>query len=232
MAAILAIISLFAAIYLIPESLQKPKTRSLSIQSTKHAALSSEAHWLVILKTFRELLILSFLGYFALSLFEGTFALHGKSVMNFGPGQMGAIFMVCGLVMAVAQVGAVGQLIRRIGERPLLPPGFILMGGALFLLMTTQDMAFILFYVSLFAIGMALINPSLSSLVSKNAGELSGTALGMQSASISLGQTAGPVVGSMLFILNVHVPYLLTALLMIGTAIILGTKLWTKNRQE
>ncbi len=223
-AAILAILSLFAAVYLIPESLRKSEIRPLSGRSAKH--------WLVTFKTFRGLLILSFLGYFALSLFEGTFALHGKNVMNFGPKQMGAVFMVCGLVMAVAQVGAVGRLIGRLGERPLLPPGFLLMGGALFLLMTTRDMALILFYVTLFAIGMALINPSMSSLVSKNAGELSGTALGMQSAAISLGQTAGPVIGGLLFILNVHVPYLLTALLMTGTAIILGIKLLPERRPD
>jgi DHA1 family multidrug resistance protein-like MFS transporter len=231
-AALLAVLSLIAAIYLIPESLQKPEIHSEEKPSDKINANPSGLHWLVVLKSFRELFILSFLGYFALSLFEGTFALHGKTVMNFGPGEMGAVFMVCGLVMAVAQVGAVGRLIVRFGERPLLPPGFVLMGAALFLLMTTQEMTFILLYVSLFAIGMALINPSLSSLVSKNAGELSGTALGMQSAVISLGQAAGPVVGGLLFIWDVHVPYLLTALLMIGTAIILGIKLWPETARN
>jgi len=229
-AAILAILSLFAAAYLIPESLQRSETQSHSRLSAKDSNHTSEIHWSVILKTFRELLTLSFLGYFALSLFEGTFALHGKSEMNFGPEQMGAIFMVCGLVMAVAQAGAVGWLIGRIGERPLLPPGFVLMGGALFLLMTTQDMALILFYVSLFAIGMALINPSLASLVSKNAGGTSGTALGMQSAVISLGQTAGPVVGGLLFIWDIHVPYLLTASLLTVTAVILGIKKFKNSR--
>ncbi len=140
------------------------------------------------------------------------------------------LFMI-GLVMAVAQAGAVGWLIGQVGEKLLLPPGFVLMGGALFLLMMTREIALILFYVSLFAIGMALINPSLSSLVSKNAGELSGTALGMQNAVISLGQTAGPVIGGLLFIWNVHVPYLLTALMLTGTAITLGIKIWPKNRR-
>ncbi len=51
----------------------------------------------------------------------------------------------------------------------------------------------------------------------------------MQGAVISLGQTAGPVIGSMLFIWDVHVPYLLTVLLMIGTAGSLGIKIWLKN---
>ncbi|MDA8239303.1 MAG: MFS transporter [Nitrospiraceae bacterium] len=220
-AAILAIISLFAAVYLIPESLQKSETGLRKRRTEKYNDSQPGVNRLVTVRTFRELLILSFLGYFALSLFEGTFALHGKSVMNFGPRQMGAVFMVCGLVMAVAQIGVVGRLIGRVGEKPLLSPGFVLMGGALFLLMTTHDMALILFYVSLLAVGMALINPSLSSLVSKNAGELSGTALGMQSSAISLGQTAGPVVGGLLFVWNVHVPYLLAAVLLTGTAIIL-----------
>jgi DHA1 family multidrug resistance protein-like MFS transporter len=231
-AAILAILSLLAAMYLIPESLHKSKSVSNQRPLERNSNSQPGVHWKVILNKFWALLVLSFIGYFALSLFEGTFALHGKSVMNFGPGQMGAVFMVCGLVMAVAQAGAVGWLIGRVGEKPLLPPGFVLMGGALFLLMTTQDMALILFYVSLFAIGMALINPSLSSLVSKNAGEISGTTLGLQSAVISLGQAAGPVIGGLLFVWNVHVPYLLTALLMTGTATILGIKLWPKNRRH
>jgi DHA1 family multidrug resistance protein-like MFS transporter len=62
-------------------------------------------HEMVTQRPFRILLYLSFLVQFAMSLFEGTFALHADKVMGFGPGEMGLVLMVCGLVMA-GQVAA------------------------------------------------------------------------------------------------------------------------------
>ncbi len=109
------------------------------------------------------------------------------------------IGLICGFIMAAAQAGVVGWLIGRVGEMPMLSLGFGLMGTALILLMTTQTMMFILFYVVLFALGMAALNPSLASLVSKRSGKNAGAALGLQTAANSLGQAAGPLVGSILF---------------------------------
>ena len=82
----------------------------------------------------------------------------------------------------------------------------------------------ILSYVVLFALGMAALNPGLASLVSKRSGKHAGAALGLQSAANSLGQAAGPLVGSILFTWDIHVPYLLTAAPLIIAAIIMGRK--------
>ena len=175
-------------------------------------------------ESFLALLPFSFLGFFALALFEGTFAIHAQRVMKFGAAQMAVVFMVCGLVMAGAQAAVVGWLIGRVGERRLLPFGFGFMGTGLVLLMTTQTLALILPYAALFALGMAVLNPSLASLVSKGGGERSGAALGLQNSANSLGQAAGPLVGGFLFAWYIHVPYLLTALPLLAAAIILGAK--------
>lgn len=173
---------------------------------------------------------MSFLGQFALTLFEGTFALHGQRVLSFGPTQMGLVFVICGLVMAAAQASVVGWLIGRLGEKVLLSTGFGLTGIGLILLMTTRSLTLILVYVAVFALGMAALNPSLAALVSKRAGEHAGSALGLQSAVNSLGQAGGPLVGGLLLAWYIHVPYLVTALPLMATAILIGKNGWLKKR--
>ncbi len=219
-AAIFAVIALLATMRFLPESNRVSDREQHQKQSPGDSAIG----WKVIRESFLDMLVLSFLGYFALSLFEGTFALHAQRVMKFGPSEMGLVFMVCGFVMAAAQAGVVGRFIGRVGEMPMLSLGFGLMGIALILLMTTQTMSLILSYVVLFALGMAALNPGLASLVSKRSGKHAGAALGLQSAANSLGQAAGPLVGSILFTWDIHVPYLLTAVPLIIAAIIMGRK--------
>ncbi len=104
-------------------------------------------------------MIISFFGQLALALFEGTFALHAQRVMNFRPSQLGLVFTVCGLVMALAQAGLVGRLIDRFGEKPLLSIGSGLMGIGLILLMSTETMPVILIYVGVFCSWHGLVQP-------------------------------------------------------------------------
>lgn len=228
-AAFLGFFALVLTMVWLKESLSLRVVVSNHKQVTGQKALKSMKRWQLYKETFGKLLCISFLGQFALTLFEGTFALHASREINFGPAQMGLVFMVCGLVMAGAQASVVGWLIDRVGEKVLLSAGFGLMGIGLILLMTTQKLAFILVYVAIFALGMAALNPSVTALVSKRAGKHSGTALGLQSAVNSLGQAGGPLLGGLLLAWYVHVPYLLTSLPLIATAIFIGRKAWLEN---
>ena len=130
--------------------------------------------------------------------------------------------MVCGLVMAGAQALIVDKLIRSFGEQKLLTIGFMIMGVALTMLMTTRNISLILLYVGVFALGVALISPSLATLVSKSAKDHTGAALGQLSAANNLGLAIGPITGGLKISLNLHLPYLLTAILLITTTVYLG----------
>ncbi len=223
-AALLGMVALFSALTWLEESVARRDKESVELKSGAKVRLRS------IRESYGKLLSLSFLGQFALTLFEGTFALHASREMNFGPAEMGFVFMVCGLVMAGAQISVVGSLIGRFGERTMLSAGFGLMGLGLTLLMTGKTLTFILVYVGIFALGMAVVNPGIAALVSKRAGKNSGTALGWQNAVNSLGQAGGPVVGGLLLAWYVHVPYLLTAVPLIAVAVILRKTKWTRKR--
>ncbi|NOZ69727.1 MAG: MFS transporter [Deferribacteres bacterium] len=223
-ASVLALVALAATMRFLPESISAAGRDSYDKQAPGNPVSDDAAGWKVIRRSLIHMLALSFLGYFALSLFEGTFALHAKKVMDFGPAEMGLVFMVCGFIMAAAQAGIVGRFIGRVGEMPMLSLGFGLMGIALVLLMTTQSMVIILSYVVLFALGMAALNPGLASLVSKRSGRHAGAALGLQSAANSLGQAAGPLAGGIMFAWDIHMPYLLTAVPLIIAALITARK--------
>ena len=162
--------------------------------------------------------MMAFLSQYALSIFEGTFALHAKIKGRFGPAEMGWVFMVCGFVMAAAQATAVARLIKVYGEKPLLPIGFALMGIGLILLMASSKFSYILIFVGLFASGVALIIPSLATLVTRYEKIQSGIALGQLNAANNLGLFLGPTAGGILIAWNIHSPYLLTALLLIISA--------------
>lgn len=124
--------------------------------------------------------------------------------------------MVCGMVMAVAQVSVVGPLIGRVGEMFTVAIGFSLLGTSHALLMASRKVELILVFVAIFAFGMACINPSLASLISKRAGKRPGSALGLQISFNSLGQSIGPLAGGLLLAWYTHLPYYLTAILLIA----------------
>jgi MFS transporter, DHA1 family, multidrug resistance protein len=227
-AALLAFVGLIAAVYMLPESLRPVRVAEFEPRTK----LTSKLGKLLRNGSFWKLLYLSFLSYFSLALFEGTFALHAQQVMKFGPAQMGMVFIVCGLVMAVGQGAIVGWFIDYKKEILLLAIGSGMVGVALILLMLTETMTFILIWVGVLAFGMALLIPTLATLASRRSETEVGTALGLQSAANSLGQFAGPVTGGFLFVWSIHIPYLSTAVPLLATAIFLGTKVFLERGRQ
>ncbi|TFG91101.1 MAG: MFS transporter [Candidatus Atribacteria bacterium] len=211
-AALLSLIALSIAMRWLPEP--HNSLSAVQMMRRKNNIESKASQW-IIFRRLTPFLVMAFLSQYGLSIFEGTFALHAKIKGQFGPTEMGWVFMMCGFVMAAAQATAVSRLIKAYGEKPLLPIGFALMGIGLMLLMATSKFSFVLIFVGLFASGVALITPSLATLVSRNEKIQTGIALGQLNAANNLGLFLGPTVGGILITWNIHSPYLLTALLLI-----------------
>ena len=171
-------------------------------------------------KSFILLLFLSFISQLSLAMFEGTFALHSQRLFSFGPKQMSIVFIVCGSVMGLLQLGPVAWLIKKHGENALLPYGLIILSIGMSLLMLSNKIEFILLFVSIVSVGMAILSPCLASLITKNTGTNYGTTLGVFSSANSLGQVLGVVTGSVMMIWFVHLPYFIISILLAITACI------------
>ena len=162
----------------------------------------------------RALLMLVIAGQFGLALFEATFALYARRMWKFGPGEVGAAFMVCGLVMSVAQTGAVALVGRRVGQLTMIAVGFVLVGVSLGVLPTAEGLAAVLFIIAAMALGIALITPSLTALIASHGGAQSGSALGIQSSATSFGQLGGTLLGGALLGWRMEAPYIIAAILL------------------
>jgi DHA1 family multidrug resistance protein-like MFS transporter len=214
-AAGLGLVTLAAAVRWLPESLP----------ALAHRSGSAEPDVRTLIRSLSPLLGLALVTQFALAMFEATFALHAQAVLDYGPAEVGAVFVVCGLVMAVFQVGASGFLAGRVAELTQIGMGFALMGTSLAILMMPSRMFSVLAVVGVLALGMALISPNLSALISTRGGSRrAGTALGAQNAANSLGQASGPLVGGALFIWQMNAPYVLSGGALVAIALVIG---WT-----
>jgi len=234
--ALLASLAFATALLWLPESLKIPGSVVIANQEIEKdgsksilplgiphrgrhgVARSFDSSWLI------EFLILAFISQLALTTFEGTFALHARKTVDYGPEQMGAVFVVCGLVMAVAQGAIISWLMEKAGEKILLSTGFTLAALGLAFLMFADNRTFILAIVGLFALGIAFITPTLSALISKKAAKHPGKALGLLNSANNLGQAAGPLMSGFLLARQVHLPFGLAAFLLGISAVYLTVK--------
>ena len=220
-AAFLGLLTLFAATRWLPESLPAPAPRA-----------ATETDWRRLARRLGPLLALALVGQFGLAVFEATFALYAQAKFNYGPVAVGAVFVMCGLVMTVFQVGAVGFFAGRIREIYQVGTGFGLMGASLALLVMARTTFAVFALVGLLALGTAFVSPNLAALISKRGGSgRVGAALGVQNAVNSLGQASGPLLGGALFIWQMNAPYTLTGALLVTVALVVGWTAMSRQRE-
>jgi DHA1 family multidrug resistance protein-like MFS transporter len=216
-AALLGLLTFLAAVRALPESL--PET------AARNNPQRRSTNWRALTATLAPLLALAFAGQFVLTMFEGTFALFAQAKFDFGPQDVGYGFMVCGLVMTVFQVGAVGFLAGKVSEMMQIGAGFGLVGAGVILLAAAETRFLVFTFIALLSLGMALILPNLSAVISKRGGDQqAGASLGIQNAANSLGQAGGPVLGGALFIWRTDAAYLFAGALSLVLALAIGWK--------
>ena len=207
-AAALMLLTFFAAIFWLPESLP-PQWDSTS-------ANQSPIRWHSLENKLLMLLGLTTIGQLGLTVFEGTFALYSQEKLSYRPIETGLVFMICGLVMAVFQTVAVSYFSGRLSTTRQIALGFSLMGVGSMLLLLVRTLPYILGTVGLLAFGVSLITPNLSALISKQGNQHTGTVLGMQNAASSLGQVSGPMLGGILLAWRIDAPYLVAGVILLG----------------
>lgn len=216
---LLTVITLILYIFLLPESLNLVnKTVKKEMTTSKIAVIPN---FKSLKKGFILILALSFFTQLAHSMFEGTFALHSQRFFLFGPGQMSIVLIICGTLMGLLQLGPVAWLIEKKGEKTLLPIGCLSLGAGLFMLTMARGMEWILIYVSFISLGVAILTPSLTSLITKDSGKEYGASMGILGAVNSLGQVAGVVIGGIIMIWFDHLAYWLVGAILIIFAFII-----------
>ena len=211
-----------ATVALLGASVWLPESRPATGEVPSRASGAETAPAMTERGPLRALLGLAAAGQLGLALFEATFALYAKRMWDFGPAQVGVAFMVCGLVMALAQTGFAAVLARRVGELPQVATGFGLVGLSLALLPLSRGVPMVMLAIGALAFGVALIAPNLSALIATRGGPASGRALGVESAANSVGQLAGTLLGGALLGWQMEAPYFGAGVLLIFTGLVVA----------
>jgi DHA1 family multidrug resistance protein-like MFS transporter len=214
----LAFIAFLLVIFLLPESRppagemspSKKQAASLPPDSTKPESKRPrvlDIYLRVFLSPAGILLLLIFIMSFGMTNFQGMIGLYVVDKFAFNTKQVGAIWMVMGFIMILAQGVLVGPLTNRLGDLTLIKIG--LLGGAIgFLLVAiAMDYTTTLLALGFFMLALALIGPALNSYISNFAGEHQGTVMGMNSAMTSLGRVVGPLWGGYIYDINIGYPF-------------------------
>jgi DHA1 family tetracycline resistance protein-like MFS transporter len=170
----------------------------------------------------RLLFSIDFLYWGSFAVYQTTFALFGARRFGFDATHTGYLLAAFGFLGVLVQLGLVGPVVKRLGERRTLTAGLIFAavgwGGSA---MTHSLPLFIAMLVP-GALGIGLCNPSLVSLVSGAAGKHEqGRVQGAAGALESLGRTIGPVWGNgVLQWAGEGVAYGSAALVLLGTAVL------------
>ncbi len=148
----------------------------------------------------RRLILLLFVTVTAFAGMETTFALWANSAYGWGPRGVGYNFLYVGLVLVVVQGGLIGRLSKRFGEARLVQAGAAMIALGLAFLPFALVLWRLLAVDALLALGMGLLNPSISSLISQQADiDERGGVLGVSQSASSLSRIVGPAAAGPLF---------------------------------
>jgi MFS transporter, DHA1 family, tetracycline resistance protein len=147
-----------------------------------------------------RLLLVFFLTILAFAGMEATFALWAMRQFSWGPAQVGYIFTYVGLLLALMQGGAIGPLTKRFGEERLLLGGLGLIAFGLLVLPGAAGLVQLVVSMTLLALGMGAMQPSLNSLISRRSGTgEQGEVLGVAQSVSALSRVIGPAIAGVLF---------------------------------
>lgn len=223
----LSLLAAASAYFVLPESLPR-EARAQAVASRRAAPTLLAALRRPIIGL---LLVLFFLGTLAFSILEGTFALFGEHDYRLGPRDIGYFFAYVGTISALMQVGIIGALAKRFGERALVIAGFAAMAIAMTYAGSIPIFALLLVAMGVLSVGNGLTTPSLAGLISiSSSADEQGGILGVYQSLGSLARALGPFIGGIAFDHWGHgSPYLLAGLLM-AVGALLGLRLPSRSR--
>jgi DHA1 family multidrug resistance protein-like MFS transporter len=223
-----AAVSVMAAVlifFALPESLSKQNRTASEGQKIRGPQLKTM--WQALFSPIGVLLILAFLLSFGLTNFEGVFGLYALERFDYGPQEVGLLLTGIGITSALVQGVLTGPLTKRWGDVVVIRTALLSSSIGFGIMLLAFNFITVLVTVMLFILSTALLRPSVSSLTSKRTVDGQGMAMGLNNSFMSLGRIVGPIWAGLVFDVNMILPYLSGAIILLfGFAI---SMIWLKK---
>ena len=169
--------------------------------------------------------ILIFILSFGLAAFESLFSLFVDHKFGFTPKDIAIAITGGAIIGAVVQVALFDRLTKLMGEINLIRLSLAISTVLVLLMTFVSSYITILLTTFVLFVGFDLIRPAITSYLSKIAGNEQGFVGGMNSTFTSIGNIVGPIIGGILFDIDLNYPYYFAAIvLLLGTVLALFWK--------
>ncbi|TDL53000.1 MFS transporter [Paenibacillus dendritiformis] len=225
-AAGIAFFACILSVFILKEQLTKEQLAEISANAKQSSFLADMKKSLQPLYCIAFIIV--FVLAFGLSAYETVFSLFSDHKFGFTPKDIAVIITVSSIFGVVVQIFMFGKMVEILGEKKLIQ--LCLITGAILAVVSTVISGFwIVLAVTCFIfLAFDLLRPALTTFLSKAAGKEQGFVAGMNSTYTSLGNIAGPAMAGMLFDVNIHYPFLFSAVIMV---IGLGITVMWKEKQ-
>ncbi|MDM5246158.1 MULTISPECIES: MFS transporter [unclassified Lysinibacillus] len=232
-AAAIAFVACILSIFILKEPLTKEQLAEISAK-TKQTNFINDLKKSLSPLYFIPFIIVFVLA-FGLSAYETVFSLFSDHKFGFTPKDIATIITISAIFGVIVQIFMFGKMVDKLGEKKLIQ--LCLIAGAILAVASTVISGFwaVLVVTCLIFLAFDLLRPALTTYLSKAAGKDQGFIAGMNSTYTSLGNIIGPMLGGVLFDVNVHYPYLFSAVIMvigIGITFVWKEKQLTENLAE
>jgi DHA1 family tetracycline resistance protein-like MFS transporter len=179
----------------------------------------------------RSLFARQFLFIFAVTYFFTIFALYLKHVLDFGPSEVAWLLAGAGIIGACVQLGAIGALTARFGARNVSNAGFALGIAAYTLLAFVTGLWTFVLVLALWALGAALVSPTLTALLADAAPpDERGAIMGFNDSVNNAALIVAPAIGAAVSTVNPRLVGIAPAVA-VSTALVLGLASATSQRK-
>ena len=157
---------------------------------------------------------------FGLAAFESLFALFVDHKFGFTAKDIAIVISLGAIVGVVFQVGLFDRLTQWLGEIRLIRYSLLVSTILVFIMTLVTSYWSILLVTMVVFIGFDLMRPAVTTYLSRIAGNEQGFAGGMNSMFTSIGNIFGPIIGGILFDIDLNYPfYFATIVLGVGIAL-------------
>ncbi|MCY7928937.1 multidrug efflux MFS transporter Bmr [Bacillus inaquosorum] len=216
-AAAFALLAAILSMLTLREPERNPENQDIKGQKTGFKRIFAPMYFIAFL----IILISSF----GLASFESLFALFVDHKYGFTASDIAVMITGGAIVGAITQVVLFDRFTRWFGEIYLIRYSLILSTSLVFLMTIVNSYVSILLVTVTVFVGFDLMRPAVTTYLSKIAGNEQGFAGGMNSMFTSIGNVFGPIIGGMLFDIDVNYPfYFATVALAIGIALTIAWK--------
>jgi DHA1 family multidrug resistance protein-like MFS transporter len=212
LAALLSLAAFTLALARLPESLPQAEREQTD---RKVRGPQVKEMWRALSSPIGTLLFMAFLLTFGLTNFEAVFGLYANARFASGPGEVGLLLTFVGLVSAVVQGLLTGLATRRWGEVRIVKAALILSAIGFLLMLQANTIPALIPMMGFFILSNAMLNPSVSSLISQRATIKQGMAMGLNNSFQSLGRMTGPLWAGFIFDVDIRLPYLTGAVILL-----------------